>query len=211
MQEKIILDINKLQVMLSKTASVFFDSIQIFENKKNFIIGSSGKGKTTLIKTIMGIFKFDKGYIKYKNEYLKNNGVRDKSFLIDVQYIMQDLLSCFHPKFTARQILEEGLIINNINYNETIINHTLDKVNLDKKILPLYRHELSGGQRQRLALARALIVNPKIIIMDEPTSALDKILIKDLIELINKLSSTLVIVTHDLRFANACADEIICL
>lgn len=211
MPEKTILDINNVKVILNSSEILFFDKVAIQGNQKNIILGKSGKGKTSLIKTIMGIFPYQCGCISYKDKELDKDGYRTRDFLQEVQYVMQDLYSCFHPKFDVSQILQEGLIINNINYSTATLLEALQTVNLDKSFLKKYRHELSGGQRQRIALARALLLKPNIIIMDEPTSALDKMLVKDLIDLIKSISATFIIVTHDLKFAERVADNLICL
>jgi len=134
----------------------------------------------------------------------------------DVQMIFQDPYSSLNPKSTIRKLLIEPLkfhkITNKANYEKKIVE-LIFKVGLDNKFLDKYPHQLSGGQCQRVNIARALSVNPKILIADEPTSSLDVTIQAQIIELIinlcKKMELTLIFISHDLRVVKNICNKII--
>ena len=153
--------------------------------------------------------------------FFKNKKISDLSskemmiFRKDIQMIFQDPYASLNPRFKVKDILEEPLIINKIgNKSERLkkINLMIEKVGLTSGDLEKYPHQFSGGQRQRIGIARALILEPKIIICDEPVSALDVSIQAQILNLLKKLqkefSLTLLFITHDLRVVRQISDSI---
>jgi len=141
------------------------------------IVGESGSGKSTLGKSIMRLVKPTSGKIKIRGKEITSLSKKEM-FPIrkDVQIVFQDPYSSLNPRFTVGKIVSEGMRLHNI-CQETEIQEKLikifEKVGLREFHIDNYPHEFSGGQRQRIGIARALALNPKLIIADEPVSALD--------------------------------------
>jgi len=164
------------------------------------LVGESGSGKTTLGKLIMGLLKPDNGTI------LRS--------MRDTQIVFQDPYSSLDPRFRMQDIILEGPTIMGMSKNEkdTILRDVLFKVRLNYKDRLKYPHQFSGGQRQRIAIARALAVKPKILILDEPVSSLDVIIQSEILDLLKELQKelalTYVFISHDLRVVHYMADEV---
>ena len=176
------------------------------------IIGESGSGKSTLALALCNLIK-SQGEIKFFGE---KNWEKDEKFLRrNVQIIFQDPFSSLNPRILVKDIIAEGLIIHDINYQESDIDEMLQKLDLPISIKNRYPHQLSGGQRQRVAIARALILKPKILILDEPTSALDISSQNQIIALLNEVQKisdiTYILISHDLDMVNQVADKIMTL
>lgn len=141
------------------------------------IVGESGSGKSTLGKSIMRLVKPTSGTIKIRGKEITSLSKKEM-FPIrkDVQIVFQDPYSSLNPRFTVGKIVSEGMRLHNICEETEIRNkliETFEKVGLREFHIDNYPHEFSGGQRQRIGIARALALNPKLIIADEPVSALD--------------------------------------
>ena len=141
------------------------------------IVGESGSGKSTLGKSIMRLVKPTSGKIKIRGKEITSLSKKDM-FPIrkDVQIVFQDPYSSLNPRFTVGKIVSEGMRLHNICQETEIqekLIQTFEKVGLREFHISNYPHEFSGGQRQRIGLARALALNPSLIIADEPVSALD--------------------------------------
>lgn len=181
------------------------------------IIGESGSGKTTVGKMIMNLITPTEGKILFENEDInsfKNEEV--KNYRKKVQMIFQDPYASMNPRFKIKDILKEPLYIHKIEgneqtYNEKVIN-ALKDVKISEEFMEVYPHMLSGGQRQRIATARALILNPKLVIADEPVSMIDLSTRAEILymmkELKEKRNLSYIYITHDLSTARYFASRI---
>jgi len=170
------------------------------------IVGESGCGKTTLARTIIGLQQATAGTVKIngRDRAEWQSGDR-KSFTGTVQFIFQDPLGSMSRRQTVRQTLEEPLLIHSVGnaaVRKTRLSELLDLVALPETVLDRMPRSLSGGQRQRVSIARALALNPKVLICDEPLSALDVSVRAQIVNLFARLQAqlglTIVIVAHDL-------------
>ena len=179
------------------------------------IVGESGCGKTTLGRCIMGLYNPSGGQVIIKNRQIsKFNSKLKKKLALNLQMIFQDPFDSLNPRHTVKEILEEKYIIHgkkNGSLNSRIYK-LIERVGLTQNDLSKFPHEFSGGQRQRIGIARAISLEPEIIICDEPVSALDvsvqsKIL-NLLLELQNSLGLTYIFISHDLSVVKHISDNI---
>lgn len=176
------------------------------------VVGESGSGKTSLALAVVNLLKHKGNIFLIKDSI----SVPVQHFSKDLQIVFQDPYNSLNPRMTIREIIGEGLdvhfkhLLKNEKTNK--IKEILNEVDLNEDILDKYPHEFSGGQRQRIALARALIVRPKIIILDEPTSALDVTIQAQIIELFKKLQNkyqlSYIFISHDMNAVRALAHRI---
>lgn len=181
------------------------------------IVGESGSGKSTLAKTVVGLKEVSEGFIWYNElplSLFKDDEL--KSLREEIQMIFQDPFASINPRFKVIDVIKRPLIIHGkVKDNDDIIKTVvslLEKVGLDQSFLYRYPHELSGGQRQRVSIARALAVEPKVIVCDEAVSALDVSIQKDIIELLKQLQLdfgiTYLFITHDMGVINEICDRV---
>ncbi len=188
-------------------------SLNIQEGRTLALVGESGSGKTTLAKTIIGLLKASSGEI---NNYENKTSARFKKRNYNTQIIFQDPYSSMNPRMLIRDILSEGMkalkIFTAADALEKRMLELLHLVGLDKDSLNRYPHQFSGGQRQRIAIARALALNPTLIICDEPTSALDVSVQAQILNLLQELQEKLglsyLFITHDISVVSYIADEV---
>jgi microcin C transport system ATP-binding protein len=185
------------------------------------IVGESGSGKSTLGMCILRLTDCQ-GEIIYQGEDSNAKNLIDQSraslrpMRKELQVVFQDPFSSLSPRLTIEQIISEGLQVHNIGKDRKdrrqIVFKTLHEVGLDKDMANRYPHEFSGGQRQRIAIARAIALQPRFLVLDEPTSALDMTIQAQIIELLKSLQDrygmTYLFVSHDLRVIRAMADEV---
>jgi peptide/nickel transport system ATP-binding protein/oligopeptide transport system ATP-binding protein len=189
-------------------------SLDIKKGEILAIAGESGCGKSTLAKSVMKLITPKSGEILLNGENIFT--LKDKQdFYKKVQIIFQNPYASLNPKMKIGQILSEPLEINTKLTKKEIDKIVLDKISkvgLDKSVLNLYPHEFSGGQRQRIAIARALILEPEIIIADEPVSALDVSIQAQIINLLKELKEdfnlTFLFISHDLSVIKYISDRI---
>ena len=180
------------------------------------LVGESGCGKSTLGRTLINLYVPTGGQVIFDDKNIFNRNKNEiKQFRRNMQIIFQDPYESLNPRHTVEYILEEPFIIHKIgNRLERLkkINELLDYVGLTKNSLGRYPHEFSGGQRQRIGIARAISLNPKMIICDEPVSALDvsiqSQILNLLLDLQNELKLTYIFIAHDLSVVKHISDRI---
>ena len=181
-------------------------NINIKEGESVGVVGESGSGKTTLAMSIMHLLSYQ-GDITICDTINKNKIKEDRKLRKNFQIIFQDPFSSLSPRMTIKQILSEGvsslLTINNEKEIDKMCIDILSDVGLEPEMLYRYPQEFSGGQRQRIAIARALILKPKLLILDEPTSALDVLVQESIVKLLmalqEKYNLSYCFISHDLN------------
>ena len=181
------------------------------------IVGESGSGKSTLGAGLIRLIASN-GEITFDGARL--DGLKRRSLLKyrnDMQIVFQDPFGSLSPRMSVSQIIGEGLEIHrkdlDKNAREDLIVKALEEVDMDPKTRHRYPHEFSGGQRQRIAIARALVLKPKFIVLDEPTSALDVSVQAQIVDLLRSLQEkykiSYMFISHDLRVVKAMAHDLI--
>jgi microcin C transport system ATP-binding protein len=180
------------------------------------IVGESGSGKTTLGMAILKLVHSTGSIIFAGQDIQPWSNSRLRPLRSDIQIVFQDPFSSLSPRFTVQEIVEEGLLVHSPHSTREeryqLVIDTLREVGLEEEMAFRYPHEFSGGQRQRIAIARAIVLRPKLLILDEPTSALDVTIqgqiITLLVELQRKYAMTYIFISHDLRVVRAIADYV---
>lgn len=181
------------------------------------IVGESGCGKSTLGRVILHLHERTDGKITFNDEDISDvSGGKLKKLRRDMQIIFQDPYSSLNPRKTVANIIGEPLIIYKLTrsrdeYNKKV-KEMMDIVGLSIRTMHLYPHELDGGRRQRIGIARALILNPKLIVCDEPVSALDVSIQAQILNLMMQLQKdhglTYLFITHDLSVVKHMSNNI---
>jgi len=186
------------------------------------VIGESGSGKSTLALAALGLQAFN-GDLQVDGQRWGAGKASDKQLRRTMQVVFQDPFSSLSPRMTVEEIVGEGLLVHepalDVLGRQQRVLAALAEVGLDEaqfgNILSRYPHEFSGGQRQRLAIARALIVQPRLLVLDEPTSALDVTIQKQVLQLLQQLQRdhalSYLLITHDVDVIRAMAHEVLVL
>lgn len=191
-------------------------SLNVRECQTLGVVGESGSGKSTLGRALLQLLPCE-GQVVYAGRNIAGLGERDLQPLRrELQVVFQDPYGSLSPRMTVSEIVSEGLLVHEPGLSrrerERRAAEALREVQLDPVMLRRYPHEFSGGQRQRIAIARALILRPRFMILDEPTSALDRSVQKQIVELLRELQArhrlTYVFISHDLAVVRALADRV---
>jgi len=181
------------------------------------IVGESGSGKSTLGRALLRLLPSE-GHVFFENKDIsKFDKQQMRPLRHELQLVFQDPFGSLSPRMTVGQIITEGLLVHEPQLTRKQRDQraieALKEVSLDPVMRNRYPHEFSGGQRQRIAIARAMILKPKVVVLDEPTSALDRSVQKQIVELLRKLQIdhdlSYLFISHDLAVVRAMADYII--
>lgn len=180
------------------------------------LVGESGCGKSTVARTLLRLVEPDEGSIVFDGTELRNaSSAQLRALRKRIQIVFQDPFASLNPRLTVRQALSEPLRVHKLGSAEQIhatITRTLDEVGLPQTALDRYPFEFSGGQRQRIGIARALVLNPELIVADEPVSALDVSVQAQILQLLERLKAerklSFVFVSHDLGVVRHFCDEV---
>ncbi len=191
-------------------------SIEVEQGKTLAVVGESGSGKSTLARSLIKLIDVDKGTIIFNKVNLDTiSPLELKRVRKDIQMIFQDPYASLNPRMKILDIMREPLDIHRMGEPQDRlikISKMIVRVGLSESDLNKYPHEFSGGQRQRIGIARALILNPKLVICDEPVSALDVSVQAQIIQLLKSLQKeyglTYLFITHDLRIVRHIADSV---
>jgi len=191
-------------------------SFQIEKGRTLGLVGESGCGKTTVARLILKLLPSDDGKIIFDGQDITNLDEREmKPFRKQIQIIFQDPYGSLNPRMTVGQTLSEGLQINGSRDNQekdAQLEKLLKMVGMSPRSIDRYPHEFSGGQRQRIGIARALSVQPSLVICDEPVSALDVSIQAQIINLLNDLQDQLdlsyLFISHDLNVVGYLCNDV---
>ena len=192
-------------------------SLTIMKGKTLAVVGESGSGKSTLARSLLQLQAIDQGELRFKGQDMTSlNKMDGKALKRSIQMVFQDPYASLNPRMKIEEILEEGLVIHGLGNKKTRqlkVRDMIKKVGLNVADLNKYPHQFSGGQRQRIGIARALIVEPELVICDEPVSALDVSIQAQILLLLKDLQKefnlSYLFISHDLRVVRHMADEIV--
>ncbi len=181
------------------------------------IVGESGCGKSTLVNTLLFLHEPTEGKVIFDNKDIYNLNKRDlRKARKDIQIVFQDPFWSLNPRWLVKDIIGEPLKVHeDLSQDEYIdrVCELLEMVGLPKEGAFKYPHEFSGGERQRIAIARALSVDPKLVVLDEPTSSIDVLSQAQILDLLyylkEKMGLTYILISHDLSVVNYMSDKII--
>jgi microcin C transport system ATP-binding protein len=194
-------------------------SLEIREGHTVGVVGESGSGKTTLGLALLRLIQ-SQGAIQFNGMRIDGLSSREvRPLRRQMQIVFQDPYGSLSPRLSIGQIVAEGLKVHEIakseEEREAMIVQALEEVGIDPEARHRYPHEFSGGQRQRIAIARAMILKPRFVVLDEPTSALDMSVQAQIVDLLRDLQErhklAYMFISHDLRVVRALADEVIVL
>ena len=180
------------------------------------VVGESGSGKTSLALAIMRLIESE-NRISFMNHDIALAGRRKmRPFRSDMQIVFQDPFGSLSPRMSVMEIISEGLTVHkklSKKDHRTSVSEILQEVGLDPETMDRYPHEFSGGQRQRIAIARAMILRPKFVVLDEPTSALDRTVQVQIVELLRGLQTKYqlgyLFISHDLKVVRALSHKVL--
>lgn len=212
-----MIEVDRLEVVFGHGARAFRAvrgiSFEVEAGTSYGLVGESGSGKTTVLRAIGGLLPHSarvSGVIRLAADTLGAH--RTRAFRRRVQMVFQDPYGSLHPRHTVDQILGEPARVHGLDRVDARIRQALAEVGLDASFRFRYPHQLSGGQRQRVAVARALIIEPEVVLLDEPTSALDVSVQAEVLNVLQRLRRehglTYVLVSHNLAVVSHMCDAL---
>ena len=216
-----LLSVESLCKSFGKVPAVRSVSFEVDESTTLGIVGESGSGKTTLVRTILRATPPDSGSVRYRGQggWHELQDLSAKELLLlrrEIQMIFQDPYASLNPRMTVQAILEEPLVIHrlgNRSWRRQRVREMLEQVHLDADAALRFPHAFSGGQRQRISIARALILEPRLVVCDECVSALDVSVQAQVLELLRTLQEdlglTYLFVAHDLAVVRELCDRVL--
>jgi len=192
-------------------------SLSVREGHTLGVVGESGSGKTTLGLALLRLEQSE-GALRFRGKDLRGySGKRLRPLRREMQIVFQDPFSSLSPRLSVRQIVGEGLRVHRLADTraefDRMIEQVLDEVGLESRMADRYPHEFSGGQRQRIAIARAMVLKPRFVVLDEPTSALDVSVQAQIVDLLRDLQArhqlAYLFISHDLKVVRALAHDLI--
>ncbi len=191
-------------------------SIDLFQGETLGIVGESGSGKSTLARCIIRLMDFERGEVLLNGNNISNLGrAKMRPYRTKIQMVFQDPFASLNPRIKVGSIIAQGPIVQGQSKDsaEERARELLSIVGLDEKAFDRYPHEFSGGQRQRIGIARALALEPEVLVADEPVSALDVSIQAQILRLLDdirvKMNLSMIFITHDLRVAAQVCDRLI--
>ena len=200
----------------SRVEAVRGIDLSLREGQTLGIVGESGSGKSTLGRALLQMIPSE-GRVVWLGERIDGLGTEGmRPYRRGLQMVFQDPYGSLSPRLTCGEVVAEGLLVHEPGLDAKTrtarVSEALRDVGLDPALRNRFPHEFSGGQRQRIAIARALILRPKLIVLDEPTSALDRSVQKQVIELLRRLQRenalTYIFISHDLAVVRALSDHV---
>jgi microcin C transport system ATP-binding protein len=191
-------------------------SVTVREGHTVGVVGESGSGKTTLGLALLRLERSDGRIVFRSREIQDASSSTLRPLRREMQIVFQDPFGCLSPRMSVAQIIEEGLAVHQLGgtpaERRRLIDEALVEVGLDPESRDRYPHEFSGGQRQRIAIARAMVLRPRFVVLDEPTSALDMSVQAQIVDLLRDLQArhrlAYLFISHDLRVVRALSDEV---
>ena len=181
------------------------------------VVGESGSGKSTLARCLLQLHPFDSGEVLFEGKDLaKLDASSLRNMRKNLQMVFQDPFASLNPRMRVGEIVGEGLLIHGLgsaSEQKNKVQQMLERVGLSGSDALKYPHQFSGGQRQRIGIARALVLQPKVVVCDEPVSALDVSVQAQILLLLKELQHEMqlsyIFISHDLRVVRHIADEMV--
>ena len=191
-------------------------NLTVREGETIGVVGESGSGKSTLALALMRLIKYE-GSVYFNDQNLSDLSLKElRKLRKDIQIVFQDPYGSLSPRMTCEHIILEGVKVHfssPLQDTESLVSEAMLEVGLDPKTRHRYPHEFSGGQRQRIAIARAMALKPKLVVLDEPTSALDRTVQVQIVELLKSLQKkhkmAYIFISHDLKVIRSMSHRII--
>ncbi|MGK6312329.1 ABC transporter ATP-binding protein [Neorhizobium sp. DT-125] len=216
-----ILDIRNLSMHFGEMKALDDVSISLLPGETLGIVGESGSGKTTMGRSIMRLYDPTAGEMRYRQadgsvvDLAEIGGAALKAARRELRMVFQDPFGSLNPRMTVSQVIGEPLLVNGIARGKEIeerVCHLMEQVGLDPSTRERYPHAFSGGQRQRIGIARAITLNPRIIVADEATSALDVSVRFQVLDLLMRLQDELglayIFISHDIGVIRYMCDRV---